>query len=569
MRIIEANSQKLNLGRQGENRAVQVRFPFVTAWRQTYGTGGTFQLLVQRPGEFASYGVPVRIAEGRVLWDVTDTDTASAGRGKAELLYVVGNARVKSLVWETVITESLSDPSPTPPDPWTSWMDDILSSGSTAIAARDAAASAAEDAEAWAVGKRSGTDVPSTDDAYKNHAKYYAGQAGGSVSLAAEYAAQARTSAETSEAWAVGTRGGEDVPSGDAAYNHSAKFYADRASDDQIRAGGYAAESAVRRDESEAWARGTAGGVEVRADDAQYHNNARYYAEAAAGSASAAAASAVSAAEAASSLTDYSELSRRVLAAFPKETVSGNPAVITDGADGLPAAELTVRIDGTQDGSGTPSPDNLRPLNGFDRVSVRVYDAEGTMQEMHLNAFGTIGTVYRGSMNLTTGVLTVNWALLTFTGTESWNKPFSGENNYCFRHVISNTAANAGMNYRACSHYPNASVTSGTSEKGYYVYNSGTSVYVQFRPANLPYTATAADWKAYLAAQYEAGTPVQAAFAYAEPKTFQLTPAEITTVLGTNSIVANSGEVTVTYRADPTLLYETLQTALSAAGVSG
>ena len=51
MRIIEANSQKLNLGRQGENRAVQVRFPFVTAWRQTYGTGGTFQLLVQRPGE--------------------------------------------------------------------------------------------------------------------------------------------------------------------------------------------------------------------------------------------------------------------------------------------------------------------------------------------------------------------------------------------------------------------------------------------------------------------------------------------------------------------------------------
>ena len=36
---------------------------------------------------------------------------------------------------------------------------------------------AAEDSEAWAVGKRGGTDVPSSDETYHNNAKYWAGEA--------------------------------------------------------------------------------------------------------------------------------------------------------------------------------------------------------------------------------------------------------------------------------------------------------------------------------------------------------------------------------------------------------
>nr|DAP17701.1 MAG TPA: tail fiber protein [Bacteriophage sp.] len=46
-------------------------------------------------------------------------------------------------------------------------------------AAQSAAAAMqdADDAEAWAVGKRNGTDVPSTDPAYHNNAKYYKDQA--------------------------------------------------------------------------------------------------------------------------------------------------------------------------------------------------------------------------------------------------------------------------------------------------------------------------------------------------------------------------------------------------------
>ena len=47
------------------------------------------------------------------------------------------------------------------------------SSASSAETSAQNAAQDAEDAEAWAVGQRNGVDVPSTDPAYQNNAKYY------------------------------------------------------------------------------------------------------------------------------------------------------------------------------------------------------------------------------------------------------------------------------------------------------------------------------------------------------------------------------------------------------------
>jgi len=47
-----------------------------------------------------------------------------------------------------------------------------------------------EDAEAWATGKRQGTDVPDTDPTYENNSEYYAGQAGNSASSALQTKAE-------------------------------------------------------------------------------------------------------------------------------------------------------------------------------------------------------------------------------------------------------------------------------------------------------------------------------------------------------------------------------------------
>ena len=82
-------------------------------------------------------------------------------------------------------------------------------------AAVASAEGSAEDSEAWAVGQRDGSDVPSTDPAYQNNSKYYSGIAG--------------DSAEDSEAYAIGKRGGTDVPQSDPAYHNNAKYYAEQA----------------------------------------------------------------------------------------------------------------------------------------------------------------------------------------------------------------------------------------------------------------------------------------------------------------------------------------------------
>lgn len=66
-----------------------------------------------------------------------------------------------------------------------------------AATAKTAAEASAEDAEAYAVGKRDGADVGSTDPAYHNNAKYYAAQSASSATTAGNSATAAASSAGT------------------------------------------------------------------------------------------------------------------------------------------------------------------------------------------------------------------------------------------------------------------------------------------------------------------------------------------------------------------------------------
>ena len=65
-----------------------------------------------------------------------------------------------------------------------------------AEAARDAAEGFAEDSEAWAVGKRNGTDVSSGDETYNNNSKYYSQQSANSAAAAAASAQAAEAAAQ-------------------------------------------------------------------------------------------------------------------------------------------------------------------------------------------------------------------------------------------------------------------------------------------------------------------------------------------------------------------------------------
>jgi hypothetical protein len=56
-----------------------------------------------------------------------------------------------------------------------------------------------EDAQSWANGKRGATDVPDTDPAYHNNAKYYAGLAQTSANAAAGSQTGAQAAAEAAQ----------------------------------------------------------------------------------------------------------------------------------------------------------------------------------------------------------------------------------------------------------------------------------------------------------------------------------------------------------------------------------
>jgi len=57
---------------------------------------------------------------------------------------------------------------------------------------------------------------------------------------------------------------------------------------------------------------------------------------------------------------------------------------------------------------------------------------------------------------------------------------------------------------------------------------------------------------------------VQFVYELDEPAVYQLTPAEVSTLLGQNVIRADCGGVSVVYRADPTLAYNALSDRIAA-----
>lgn len=159
-----------------------------------------------------------------------------------------------------------------------------------AAASASGVAQLKEDSEAYAVGTRGGAPVTSGDATYHNNAKYYANAASGSAATAVASDIAAAQSKEDAEAWAVGERDSTPVTSGDVTYHNNSKYYAGEAADSasnastsETNAGLSESAAAQSEEDAEAWAVGTRGGVPVTSGDAAYHNNAKYWADEASG----------------------------------------------------------------------------------------------------------------------------------------------------------------------------------------------------------------------------------------------------------------------------------------------
>lgn len=139
--FVPCGESTIDLGRAGENLAQRIVFN-ISDWIRLFGPGNV-SLLVRRPGDQQPYPVVVTsdLEAGQASWAVSDLDTAKAGFGQAELLYLVNDAVVKSRVWQTYVAKSLDASNPTDPtvDPWAAYVSTVTQAATEAqVAAQKA-----------------------------------------------------------------------------------------------------------------------------------------------------------------------------------------------------------------------------------------------------------------------------------------------------------------------------------------------------------------------------------------------------------------------------------------------
>ena len=226
----------------------------------------------------------------------------------------------------------------------------------------------------------------------------------------------------------------------------------------------------------------------------------------------------------------------------PKVEKSGTPVQMDGMLGGYPLG-VKVSWTPTQEGSGDPSPENVRPIKGRD--SVRVERREDDLAY----TLTLSSTVYGGEVDAVTGEGQREWRCITITGREPCHiySTLFYIDFYKTDSFVPEPAIDSKNG--KCSHYP------------YQLYGKNGCVGMTIDGTAMAYSPGGKypstndglrEWMDYLAAQYAAGTPVQICYKQANPVPFTATGgASIKALSGTNTVLTDADSVTVTGRADP------------------
>ena len=115
---------RLPIGKQGENLTTQVVFDCAN-WLGEL-TGGTLSIVHQRPTDTDGYPCGNYETTATTLtWDVNETDLAFCGTGQLELRYTIGDRIAKSRTFITQILKALT-PMETPPEAYEPYIDRVI-----------------------------------------------------------------------------------------------------------------------------------------------------------------------------------------------------------------------------------------------------------------------------------------------------------------------------------------------------------------------------------------------------------------------------------------------------------
>lgn len=212
-------------------------------------------------------------------------------------------------------------------------------------------------------------------------------------------------------------------------------------------------------------------------------------------------------------------------------TATGNPvSIVTNKAQN--ALDLQIAFSPKQSGSGTPSPDNIRPIVPWTSLTLT---KNGTDTSYLLG-----GSYYGGTLDVVTGELTVTHAIKTYKGSsgEVWNYSERGGNRRVF--IVLDEAKASATDFWA-------NIASGGADSSYpdpwkMRTNSNTRPSLIIGVDNT--ISSADDWKALLA-----NTNMIVVYPLAEPITVSLTPAEVALLAGNNTLATDGDSLSVTYMA--------------------
>lgn len=224
-----------------------------------------------------------------------------------------------------------------------------------------------------------------------------------------------------------------------------------------------------------------------------------------------------------------------------RNEAAGNPVTIPKYEQ---LEKLAIEFSPKQAGTGDPSPENVRPITGWDSVKVTVSDKE----ESHGYDVTLPETIYGGTVDAVNGVGSKEWSPavdLETSSTPSYIETLSNETTCLF-----GAAGLLNMEKEkislCCSHLAVANILNASSTNiGISGNPWGNMVYIRLPRTTASNLSEFVEW---LEEQKTAGTPVQVAYNLATPTPFELSKISIPSLGSENTIFTSGENMDIIYR---------------------
>lgn len=221
----------------------------------------------------------------------------------------------------------------------------------------------------------------------------------------------------------------------------------------------------------------------------------------------------------------------------PIDTVIGNPATFNTSLE-LPLIACNVSFSATQAGSGEPSPSNPRAISGVSAIGL---NANSTPVSVSLGEerFG-------GVVDLLMGVATINYGIVDL-GNLSWNKYGTDKFYTTISDLKLPTTVDERIQGMLCSIYKLSIGKSlgDMSDKSFLKFNQDENFWI--------YDTDYTDATAFKTALQTANA--QLTYELATPIEVQLTPTQLSSIIGNNTFSTDGDTITVSYRHLPIDLF--------------